>query len=136
MAELIGVVLVVSVLGMLVGTLLKGILRILAFAVLAALAVSAVGEPISGEFPALSNLFQNFQDFVEIQPLPEEGSAGGAGGVQDDPFTDAPTSQSFGTQPSGQAGGTGGANDTTAFPRPRTDSTPPRRTQPPVTGMW
>jgi hypothetical protein len=98
MIEVIGAVLVISILAFIVGTVVKGALRFVGFLVLAALAVMAVGQPLTSRLPVVSNwlkqLSAEVQSETQIQSnTGENGQTGGSGGFRSAPFTNAETNQ-------------------------------------------
>lgn len=81
--ELIGLLLVFSFLSMVIGTVAKGVVRLVGFGVLAALLVMAVGSLDSDVLPNMVNSARNFVARVQ------QGIAGGGGGGQQDNSTQA-----------------------------------------------
>jgi hypothetical protein len=138
MIELIGAVLVLSILAFIIGTVVKGTIRFVGFLVLAALAVMAIGQPLTTRLPAVSDWLNDLSARIQSDTSQsgsssgtgESGETGGAGGFRSTPFTDAQTNQPI-TQASPQA-----APNTTAVPNttaaPNT-TTPPTQSAPNTT---
>ncbi|NJN85112.1 MAG: hypothetical protein HC881_00730 [Leptolyngbyaceae cyanobacterium SL_7_1] len=78
--ELIGLLLVFSFLSMVIGTVAKGVIRLVGFGVLAALLLMAVGSLDSNVLP---NMINSARDFVARV---QQEIAGGGGGGQQDPY--------------------------------------------------
>jgi hypothetical protein len=95
--ELIGLLLVFSFLSMVIGTVAKGVVRLVGFGVLAALLIMAVGSLDSDVLPNMLNSARNF-----VARVQQQIAGGGGGGQQDfnatqtDPynFENAPAGQS------------------------------------------